>query len=279
MFTNKYNKYNNDIKSYKGFGVVTPRYSDKLNYKNEITNLTDKNLDYTPPLFETSYKNNPQDTNGYLNSKNYIKVPKTINNFYYTSQQSDKIDKYPNYDKKNPFKFPPVLVTTEVIKDKKINKNNKNNKNNNNKEIDNDRDDDSADNTDDSDNNVKLKKNSKFENKNAVLSNKLINKAWYDGRYLYSFEPRYNDVIKPDRIYTWSYPFMPNTDNYYRDDIQEKGNSPIIFENIDSKEPLPDFNSQSSNIENVENFESNSNNNYKYIILIICSIIVLMIRK
>jgi hypothetical protein len=257
MFTNK---YNNDIKSYKGFGVVTPRYTDKLNYKNEVTNLTDKNLDYTPPLFETSFNNNPQDTNGYLNSENYIKVPKTINNYYYTAQQSDKVDKFPKYDKTNPYKFPPVLVTTEIIKEKK-NKNNLKNNNKNNSKKDNNKNKES------------------YNNKNAVLSNKLINKSWYDGRYLYSFEPRYNDVIKPDRIYTWSYPFMPNTDNYYRDDIQERGNSPIIFENIDNKEPLPDYDATSSNIENIENFENENSDNNKYIILIIFAIIIFMIKK
>ena len=265
MFTNK---YDNNIKSYKGFGVVTPRYEKKdLNYKSEINNLTDKNLDYTPPLFNTSYKNNPQDTNGYLNSKNYIKVPKTTDNYYYTSQQMDKIDKYPKYDKKNPFKFPPVLISTKVKKindesEKKKSKNNKNDKN------------------DKNDKNNKNNKNNK--NDNEVLSNKLINKKWYNDRYLYSFEPRYNDVIKRDRLYTWSYPFMPNTDNYYRDDIKERGISPIIFKNTDNAEPLPDYDNDSSNIENIENFEGiETDSNYKfiYVLLISCVIITIIIKN
>jgi hypothetical protein len=250
MFTNK---YDNNIKSYKGFGVVTPRHINNLNYKSEINNLTDKNLDYTPPLFETSYKNKPQDTNGYLNSKNYIKVPKTMNNYYYTSQQMDKIDKYPKYDKKNPFKFPPVLITSKA---KKI-------------EIDSKKED-------------KEDKKDKKDKNYEVISNRLINKKWYDDRYLYSFEPRYNDVIQRDRLYTWSYPFMPNTDNYYRDDINERGTSPIIFDNIDGVEPLPDYDSDSSDIDSVENFQetSSDNSNYNFIyIIVLCVIITFIIKK
>jgi len=247
MYTNK---YNDNIKSYKGFGVVTPRFTKDLKYKNQITKLTDKNLTYNPPLYETSSDNDPQDTNGYLNSKNYIVVPKTIDNYYYTSQQMDKVDNKCNYNKKNPFKFPPPLVTTEV---KKSN-------------IDSE-----------SESKSKLKKNK--SELQPVISDKLINKAWYDGRYLYSFEPRYNDVIKPNRIYTWTYPFMPNTDNYYRDDIQQRGNSPIIFDNIDSVEPLPDYDATSSNIENVENFEVSNGIDYNLVYVVLFSIALIVIIK
>jgi len=268
------NKYNNDIKSYKGFGVVTPRYEKNLNYKSEITNLTDKNLDYTPPLFEVSYKNNPQNTNGYLNSKNYIKIPKTIDNYYYTSQQMDKIDKYPNYDKKNLFKFPPVLITTKASSIDDKNKSLK---------------DDSKDSNDDKKKILKNNKDDKDNKKNkkkedSVLSNKMINKNWYDGRYLYSFEPRYNDVINKNRLYTWSYPFMPNTDNYYRDDINDTKLSPIIFDTPDNYEELPDYDDDSSNIENIENFENdnlceNSNFIFGFVILMSCIMIRLIIKK
>jgi len=296
------NKYNNDIKSYKGFGVVTPRYEKNLNYKSEITNLTDKNLDYTPPLFNVSYKNHPQDTNGYLNSKNYIKVPKTIDNYYYTSQQIDKIDKYPNYDKKSLLKFPPVLITTKPYinnkskkdldsKDSKDldSKDDKDSKDSKNCKDDKD-DKDSKDSKDSKSNNnknskSKKSKNSKSKNsKNAVLSDRLINKKWYNDRYLYSFEPRYNDVINKNRLYTWSYPFMPNTDNYYRDDINDSKLSPIIFDTPDNYEELPDYDDDSSNIEKIEEFESiknNDNSNFIFGFVLLTSLIMirLIIRK
>jgi mRNA deadenylase 3'-5' endonuclease subunit Ccr4 len=73
---------------------------------------------------------------------------------------------------------------------------------------------------------------------------------------------------------------MPNTDNYYRDDIKERGYSPIIFDNINSVEPLPDYDNDTSNIASVENFDNiKINYNSVYIILISCLLIIFIIKK
>lgn len=68
-----------------------------------------------------------------------------------------------------------------------------------------------------------------------------------------SYEPRYKDVIYPQRAYTYMYPYMPNTDDYYIDNINASKPSPII---------IPD------KIENFTNMSCYQNYNIIYYIII-----------
>jgi hypothetical protein len=85
-------KYNNNIKSIRGSGTITKKYPPDTNQTTkEITKKIKKDVNFIPPLQLTTYNINPQDTNGYLNSKDYIDDVDDIDKYYYTSQQIDNI--------------------------------------------------------------------------------------------------------------------------------------------------------------------------------------------
>ena len=83
MSDNKYySKYNNNIKSYKGFGTVTQRQPvDKTKTTTTINKTFVDNIQVIPPLFKRTYDIDPQDTNGYLNPDNYVNYVMNIRIF------------------------------------------------------------------------------------------------------------------------------------------------------------------------------------------------------
>ena len=269
-----YSKYNDNIKSYKGFGSVRDRQPpDEKSTTSTIKPIFQKDIQIIPPLFQRTIDVNPQYSNGNLNVDNYVNYEPEINKYYYVSQQMDKPkilkDAPMKYKKKlnleNPIQMPPPLVTTpphQYLLKNLIKSESKNNIN------------------------FEKSENSDNSQTNTVLSNQLINKARYGDRYLYTFEPRYNSVIKPQRAYTWMYPFSPNTDNYFRDDINTSYKSPILFNNLPDYSPLPDYNSSSSNIDSIDYFNTDNgsvlddfNKNKDLVIIIIILLIIIIIKK
>ena len=116
-------------------------------------------------------------------------------------------------------------------------------------------------------------------------------RQWINGRDIYSLEPRYTNVYSPKRQYTYGYTFRPNTDDYFIDNTNSGGNSPIIMPDIiqntnESRERVIaktwkneelDLARLKQNYEE-ELFDNVNNNSEKYIVLqniIIISIIII----
>ena len=125
---NKYNyhgNYDKNIKAIRGGGVITP--SNPPNRKSTtgtVNNTWNSKLEVIPPLFESVYYSDKILTNGYLNSNNYVVESDYISDYYYPSQNFDKVNllndkKKKNLKKKkkindsNPLNFPPPLITSK----------------------------------------------------------------------------------------------------------------------------------------------------------------------
>ena len=213
--------YNLNIKSIKGSGTVTPDLrTNPLPHNGVVKKTFNKNLRIIPPLYTKNIIAVPPiKTSGYLNQNNYVVVPNKIDKYYYPTQQLDTVLKK-NAKSSSILNFPPPLINSLefLINSEKISAEKKDKKKNKKKNKD--------------DENVGIdftkRDNELLENTDSI-SNTLINKKFYNDRYLYTFEPRYNDVIKPQRSYTLMYPFTPNLDNYYVDNINSSKGSPIIL--------------------------------------------------
>jgi hypothetical protein len=123
---------------------------------------------------------------------------------------------------------------------------------------------------------------------NQTTQNK---RQWINGRDIYSLEPRYTNVYSPKRQYTYGYTFRPNTDDYFIDNTNSGGNSPIIMPDIiqntnEARERLITKTWKNEELElarlkqnyKEELFDNVNNNSEKYIVLqniIIISIIII----
>ena len=235
MSNKYYSNYNSNINSITGSGMVLKK---KIN-----SDRKDKKL----PIIRKIISKNPITNNAYLNDNNNDNNDDNdnniINDYYYPSQQINSNSK----------ELLSQLVNTNI---------------NNIDDADdiNDIDDiDDIDDADDIDNigdiddihdidkNVKVNKNDKNVkvNKDDSIDK---NNTFIRGKYKYTLEPRYNNVIKPIRIYTYMYPIVQNDQNDYNN-INYSKLSPII---------------PSSNIEPFANdFQYIDDYNIIYIILII----------
>jgi len=251
MFTNPskyYTRYNRNIKGIKGSGVVTPRPpKDSCVTTGTVKETLVDDIEYMPPLYLRTWDNDKQNTNGYLNEKDYVDYVPDIDKYYYTTQQMDNVivkDRSisSKLDNSNyPIKLPPPLVTTKNkinIKDYNIQK----------------------------DNSI-LEKESEY----GIGQNE-INRNWYDGRYLYTFSPSSLQTIYPWTNYKLIYPFNNQIDTlkYYQD---------LGVKNI-TKNALLRSNKNNSNFE-IENFDNSNNTikcfqNYNILYLtILCILIVI----
>ena len=260
MFNNiNYDNYDKNIKSFKGAGVITPSLLSNRNNKTDTIKKTfDKNINYTPPLYLTTFDIEPQNTNAYLNPNNYIPKELQINKYYYPTQKLDKVDiidtkkiskkKLNKINNKNPINFHPPLVTTPpLLNTKSIQKN----KEINNKEID----------------------NKEIDNKNyKKIIDTIKDKGWYDNKYIYTFEPTDDTNNTPWRSYKYILPFIKNKTNYYPDNINV----------LSIPNEIQDNNNKSKNEDNIEDFknidnENIDNKNYTISITINSDIIYLII--
>jgi hypothetical protein len=228
-----YTKYNTDIKSIYGSGVITkrgPPDADKT--VGTIREVLVDGIDSTPPLYPRTWDNDPQQTSGYLNDLDYIDYVPDIDKYYYTAQQIDHdIDIVKNkptktsITKKNSnqiVKLPPPLITTNpdfepdnseyAITNKKDKPNVSNGTNGSNGK----------------------KPTDLFKKSNYSISQNDINKSWYDGRYLYTFSPSSLETIYPWATYNLVTPYGNKRDiyNYYQDTGTTKLTSdPLLRDN------------------------------------------------
>lgn len=250
MFTNPskyYTRYNRNIKGIKGSGVVTSRPpKDSCVTTSTVKETLVDDIEYMPPFYLRTWDNDKQNTNGYLNEKDYVDYVPDIDKYYYTTQQMDNVTVKDrnislNLDNSNyPIKLPPPLVTTKnKIKDSTIK----------------------------IDNNSILEKESEYG-----IGQNDINRNWYDGRYLYTFSPSSINTIYPWTNYKLIYPFDngSNTLKYYQD---------LGVKNI-TKNSLLRLNNDNSNSV-IENFDNSNNTikcfqNYNILYLtILCILIVI----
>lgn len=173
-----YGNFDRNIKAIKGGGVITPSNPpNKKTTTDTIKNTWSNNINHTPPTNVATYYSNPDLTNGYLNSKNYISKNKYINDYYYPSQKFNKVSF--DVNNTNDLIFPPPLITT---------KNNYSNNSKLSKSIE-------KPNEQTTSNKLKVNK-SKISKKNITeLSNQdkqiieyIKNNSLYDGKYIYTIE-------------------------------------------------------------------------------------------
>lgn len=204
-----YTKFNKNIKAIRGSGVVSKRGPPDTNKSYDtIKEVLNDDIQAIPPLYPRTWDNDPQETSGYLNDLDKVDYVPDIDKYYYTAQQMDEVvlDKSiptkTKVTKKNSnqvIKLPSPLVTTKPDF-----------------------------NPDDSEYDIpsKYKKNSKkisnkiktdFDNNEFGIGQSDIDRSWYDGRYLYTFNPKSLDTIYPWTNYNLLYPFGGSTDTlkYY----------------------------------------------------------------
>lgn len=273
-----YTKYNRDIKSIGGSGVITKRGPPDTNETvGTIRQILDDDLEATPPLYPATWQFDADQTSGYLNEYDYLDYVPDIDKYYYTAQQIDDIDvrkikkKKTNSVKKNNnqiIKLPPQLVTSKpefkpndseyaIPKSilENINKDYKqiNDKNDNKKDV--------------------IKKDN--NNPEFGIGQNDINRTWYDGRYVYTFSPSSLETIYPWVSYTPVMSYGGPKDSLQF--IQDTGTTQI------SKDQL----AKNKNFDNIENFstvESVSkfniqNINMLYLALICLLLIIYFIRN
>lgn len=219
MFSNPskyYSKYNKNIKAIKGSGVVTPRPpKDTSDTTGTVKETLHEDIMYMPPLYLRTWDNDEQNTNGYLNSSDYVNYVPDIDKYYYTTQQLDKVDvkkrsDFDQSDPSDPIKLPPPLVTTRPNYVK-------NNTSKSSSDINIDLN---------SINNIDGNTNSQYG-----IGSTDINRNWYDGRYLYTFSPTSLKTIYPWTTYNLLYPFdsSSNTLKYYQNaEISNITGNPLL---------------------------------------------------
>ncbi len=278
MFSNPskyYTKYNKNIKSIKGSGVVTsrpPKDSDQTT--GTIKQTLHDDIAYMPPFYLRTWDNDKQNTNGYLNEKDYVDYVPDIDRYYYTTQQMDKAtirEKGSNkpYEKSS-IKLPPPLVTskpTNSNKQPKVIVNNYISKN-------------KSDKTDKPDKIKYSDDNIDSSTSQYGIGESDINRTWYDGRYLYTFSPSSLETIYPWVNYNLLYPFNQNKDTlqfYQNANIDKITGDPLLrdnspnsmeyFDNLDNKKKTT-----------LENIYCMQNYNILYL-TILCILIVIYFIK
>jgi hypothetical protein len=247
MFNNPskyYKKYNRNIIGIKGSGEITQREPKDTNKRTDtIKEILVDDIDYAPPLFLRTWDNDPQNTNGYLNDKNYINYVPELNKYYYAGQEINKLDIIKNIKNKNikivdnPISLPPPLVTTSPIINKK-----------------------------------KIKKEKLLINNSSEfgIDESDVNKNWYDGRYLYTFSPASLNTIYPWTNYNLLYPYnnVKNTLDFNKDsNILKITGNPLLRQN------------QIENFNNVPDTQCIVNHNMLYLTILIILIIIYFIRS
>jgi hypothetical protein len=269
MFSNPskyYTKYNKNIKAIKGSGVITQRPpKDTSETTGTIKETLHDDIVYMPPLNLRTWDNDEQNTNGYLNSKDYVDYVPDIDKYYYTTQQMDEVvvkkrsDSNSN-DKSDPIKLPPPLIST---KPNYIDTSKKSNGKNININLD-------------SINNIDGNTQSQY----GIAEND-INRNWYDGRYLYTFSPNSLKTIYPWTTYNLLYPFdsSANTLKYYKNsEISNITGNPLLRENNpNAKEFFEKINNNDT--DDKKNNSESQNYNLLYLTILCILIIIYFIKS
>jgi len=136
---------------------------------------------------------------------------------------------------------------------------------------------------DDKEEDIKDKKDKSTKDKKDLDQTAYVPKykRWNNNHFIYSMEPRFNDVVTPVRAYTWMYPFSPNTEDYYIDNINNTPPpTPLLYPDFYKQNDIGTY-QQSLQKTNTKETFSNMNNtgikciqNYNIIYFIIIVIIL-----
>ncbi len=279
-----YTKYNKNIKAIKGSGVVTPRPPKDCNCTTGTVKETlHDDIVYMPPLYLRTWDNDEQNTNGYLNSNDYVDYVPDIDKYYYTTQQMGDVivkkrsDSNLN-DPSDPIKLPPPLIST---KPNYIDTNKKSKGKNININLN------DLDSFNNNINNIDGNTKSQYG-----IGESDINRNWYDGRYLYTFSPTSLKTIYPWTTYNLLYPFdnPSNTLKYYQNsEISNITGNPLLRENDPNAKEFFD-NSTSNNQDNQDNqdnknikedkkkdkVDNSDSQNYNLLYLTILSVLIII---
>ncbi len=223
-------------------------YQNKLleNVSNKIKN----NVVITPPLYPTTLSS-ACIKNGYLYPMSLQDEPypkcKTLDNFYYPSQQIDKIVTDDENDDKNDDEDNETDKKDKTIKTDKTDKGDK------------------PDKKDDK----QKKSNKKKVNINGSLDKNPSRRSYYD------LEPRFNNVNFPWRAYTWTYPIQPNTETYFRDNTNSLSPTPTYIPDLNLREGTSGV--KIPKLERFNNISKNKKSNINSIDPIIIIIIIILI--
>ena len=293
MFSNPskyYTKYNKNIKAIKGSGVITQRPpKDTSETTGTVKETLHDDIVYMPPLNLRTWDNDDQNTNGYLNSNDYVNYVPDIDKYYYTTQQMGDVIVKKRSDSNadgislsfgdvkhhkqskiaehsemalpfDPIKLPPPLISTKpnyIDSSKKTKSKNINL---------------------DSINNIDGNTQSQYG-----IGENDINRNWYDGRYLYTFSPNSLKTIYPWTTYNLLYPFdsPANTLKYYQNsEISNITGNPLLRENDPrDKEFFENINKNNNdNTDDKANKSESQNYNLLYL-TILCVLIVIYFIK
>ncbi len=263
-----YTKYNKNIKAIKGSGVITQRPpKDTSETTGTVKETLHDDIVYMPPLNLRTWDNDDQNTNGYLNSNDYVDYVPDIDKYYYTTQQMDKVvvkkrsDSNSN-DPADPIKLPPPLIST---KPNYIDTNKKSNGKNININL----------NDLNSINNIDGNTKSQYG-----IGESDINRNWYDGRYLYTFSPTSLKTIYPWTTYNLLYPFdsPANTLKYYQNsEISNITGNPLLRENDPNSKDF--FENINDDPEDKKNKSESQNYNLLYLTILCVLIIICFIKS
>lgn len=265
--------YDKNIKAIRGGGVITPSNPpNRTDTTVTINNTWGNNIKPVPPLYESVYYSDKILTDGYLNQNNYVEKNDYISDYYYPSQNFDKVINLGdnnNLKKKylnniNPIKFPPPLITSKSRKKKKslFNKTKSNDDNIKTKK------DDTLDLNDNLNENTNINDNHKLKNltdEEIELIKFINNNALYDGKYYYTIE---NDNFQPPEN-SISDIIIPYTaiiqDKFNKNNVPKQFHEPIQIEDIENF----GYNKNTA----IYNSESTNNN---VVLLIFFSILILI---
>ena len=229
-----YPTYTIDPESIYGSGIVKANLNPNVNTTTSvITGSFPINKKLSPPVYRSGISKEPLETNGYRILKNPNEKSYKLDDFYYTTQQSNKnivpiIEPTLKEKLKNKIKNVAKKIINEPIvnKNKQIQQNNTKTKQNTktNQITNNDLDEQTDELVSYIDDEIKQ---NVYQNQNLDKYGR-NKKMWINDHYLYALEPRYNSVVNPWRAYTWIYPISPNSDNYYVDNINATPPDPII---------------------------------------------------
>ncbi len=263
-----YTKYNKNIKAIKGSGVITQRPpKDTSETTGTVKETLHDDIVYMPPLNLRTWDNDEQNTNGYLNSNDYVDYVPDIDKYYYTTQQMDKVvvkkrsDSNSN-DPADPIKLPPPLIST---KPNYIDTNKKSNGKNININL----------NDLNSINNIDGNTKSQYG-----IGESDINRNWYDGRYLYTFSPTSLKTIYPWTTYNLLYPFdsPANTLKYYQNsEISNITGNPLLRENDPNSKDF--FENINDDPDDKKNKSESQNYNLLYLTILCVLIIICFIKS
>ena len=231
-----YTDYKREIKSIRGSGKTTTTKTPTTNSTTSTVKDTfPPNKKVSPPVRQMFLTKQPLEINAAREPREPYTKSLKIRDYYYPTQRNDeKIPPEPEKEKEEDKIKTKAGKIKELIKELKNQLGESNNS--------------------DSDSD-KSGRGGYFDGDQYIPKYK----RWVNDHFIYSMEPRYRDVVKPVRAYTWMYPFTPNTDDFYQDNINNTPPpTPLLFPDFYKPNDIGIYQQRVQNVNTKENFNSDS---------------------